>query len=185
MDKSCIIAIFLWSRRFSPYNRNRRTNRGAPRKFQKSFENGSALPTVFLLLVRGCFGRCENHRPFTTKVHRHIKPAFGCKRHYAAEAGLLLPRQVCHQHHTTGCGLPQERKANIATIQPAAANTAILYRRIGSTTYKVRVHFSDTAQETMNDKILHLIQHEAVTNAADCGTMNIPQMTQPLEGSSL
>ena len=44
MDKFCIIAIFLWSRRFSPYNRNRRTNRGAPRKFQKSFENGSALP---------------------------------------------------------------------------------------------------------------------------------------------
>ena len=37
----------------------------------------------------------------------------------------------------------------------------------------------------MNDKILHLIQHEAVTNAADCGTMGIPQMTQPLEGSSL
>ena len=84
-----------------------------------------------------------------------------------------------------GCGLPQERKANIATIQPAEANTAILYRRIGSTTYKLRVHFSDTAQETMNDKILHLIQHEAVTNTADCGTMNIPQMTQPLEGSSL
>ena len=42
--------------------------------------------------------------------------------------------------------------------------------------------FSDTARETMNDKILHLIQNEAVTNADDCGTMNIPQMTQPLEG---
>ena len=90
-----------------------------------------------------------------------------------------------HQHHTMGCGLPQERKANIATIQPAEAKTATIYRRIGSTTYKLRVHFSDTAQETMNDKILHLIQHEAVTNTADCGTMNIPQMTQPLEGSSL
>ena len=89
-----------------------------------------------------------------------------------------------HQHHTTGCDLPQERKANITTIQPAGAKTATIYRRIGSTTYKVRVHFSETAQETMNDKILHLIQHEAVTNAADCGTMNIPQMTQPLEGSS-
>ena len=99
-------------------------------------------------------------------------------------AGFLSAWNI-HHHHTTGCGLPQERKANIATIQPAEANTAILYRRIGSTTYKVRVHFSDTAQETMNDKILHLIQHEAVTNAADCGTMNIPQMTQPLEGSSL
>ncbi|WP_330391958.1 transposon-encoded TnpW family protein [Enterocloster clostridioformis] len=90
-----------------------------------------------------------------------------------------------HQHHTAGCDLPQERKANIATIQPAEAKTATIYRRIGSTTYKVRVHFSDTAQETINDKILHLIQHEAVTNTADCGTMSIPQMTQPLEGSSL
>ena len=97
MDKSCIIAIFLWSRRFSPYNRNRRTNRGAPRKFQKSFENGSALPPVFLLLVRGCFGRCENHRPFTTKLHRHIKPAFGCKRHYATEGWL----SVCLEHPPT------------------------------------------------------------------------------------
>ncbi|MDE6590355.1 MAG: transposon-encoded TnpW family protein [Oscillospiraceae bacterium] len=73
----------------------------------------------------------------------------------------------------------------IAIIQPAEAKTATIYRRIGSTTYKVRVHFSDTAKETINDKILHLIQHEAVTNAADCGTMGLPQMTQPLEGSSL
>jgi len=60
----------------------------------------------------------------------------------------------------------------------------MIYRRIGSTTYKVRVHFSDSTQESINDKILHLIQHEAVTNAADCGIMNTPQMTQPLEGSS-
>ncbi len=84
-----------------------------------------------------------------------------------------------------GCDLPQERKANIVTIQPAEAKTATIYRRIGSTTYKVRVHFSDTAQETINDKILHLIRHEAVTNAAGCGIMDTPQMTQPLEGSSL
>ena len=80
---------------------------------------------------------------------------------------------------------PQERKVTISTIQKTSENTVVMYRRIGSTTYKLRVHFSDTAQETMNDKILHLIQHEAVTNTADCGTMNIPQMTQPLEGSSL
>ncbi|MCI8346264.1 MAG: hypothetical protein HFJ42_10120 [Clostridia bacterium] len=73
----------------------------------------------------------------------------------------------------------------MATIQPAEAKTATIYRHIGSTTYKVRVYFSDTAQETINDKILHLIRHEAVTNAADCGTIITPQMTQPLEGSSL
>ena len=75
-------------------------------------------------------------------------------------------------------------RQNIATIQPAAANTAILYRCIGSTTYKVCVHFSDTAQETMNDKILHLIWRGAVTNGVDCGIMRIPQTSQPLEGSS-
>lgn len=89
-----------------------------------------------------------------------------------------------HQHHTTGCDLPQERKANIATIQSAEAKTATIYRRIGSTTYKVRVHFSETAEETMNDKILHLIQRGAVTNGVDCGTIEIPQTSQPLEGSS-
>ena len=83
-----------------------------------------------------------------------------------------------------GCDLPQERKANIVTIQPAGAKTATIYRRIGSTTYKLKVHFSDTAKETMNDKILHLIQHEAVTNSDGCGKIDIPQMTQPLERSS-
>ena len=73
----------------------------------------------------------------------------------------------------------------IAIIQPAEAKPSIIYRRIGSTTYKVRVHFSETTQETMNDKILHLIQCEAVTNGADCGIMGVPQTSQPLEGSSL
>ena len=73
----------------------------------------------------------------------------------------------------------------IAIIQPAEAKTATIYRRIGSTTYKVQVHFSDSTQESINDKILHLIQHEAVTNAAGCGIISTPQMTQPLEGSSL
>ena len=90
-----------------------------------------------------------------------------------------------YRHYTMGCDLSQERKANIITIQPTETKSATIYRRIGSTTYKVRVHFSDTTQETLNDKILHLIQHEAVTNAADCGIIDLPQMTQPLERSSL
>ncbi|MDE6590147.1 MAG: transposon-encoded TnpW family protein [Oscillospiraceae bacterium] len=54
-----------------------------------------------------------------------------------------------------GCVPPQERKANITTFQPAEAKTATIYRRIGSTTYKVRVHFSDSTQESINNKILH------------------------------
>lgn len=33
-------------------------------------------------------------------------------------------------------------------------------RRIGTKTYEVRVHFSKTSKETMQDKILRLIQNE-------------------------
>ena len=41
-------------------------------------------------------------------------------------------------------------------------NAAVIYRRIGNTTYKVRVHFSDTGRETMEDKIIRLIREEAL-----------------------
>ena len=40
---------------------------------------------------------------------------------------------------------------------------AVLHRRIGSTTYRVRVHFSDTSRETVNDKILRLAKREVET----------------------
>jgi len=36
-----------------------------------------------------------------------------------------------------------------------------LTKRIGQTTYKVSVHFSETSKETMSDKIVRLIQSEA------------------------
>ena len=35
-------------------------------------------------------------------------------------------------------------------------------KRIGSTTYKVSVHFSRTSRETMDDKLIHLIERDAV-----------------------
>ena len=35
-----------------------------------------------------------------------------------------------------------------------------LTRHIGKTTYKVRVHLSETASETMEDKILRLIRND-------------------------
>ncbi|MDO4568683.1 MAG: transposon-encoded TnpW family protein, partial [Clostridia bacterium] len=34
-------------------------------------------------------------------------------------------------------------------------------RRIGSTTYRVKVIFNDTAKETMEEKIIRLIRFEA------------------------
>ena len=39
-----------------------------------------------------------------------------------------------------------------------------IIRRIGGTTYKVRVAFSETAAETMEDKILRIVRNDMVTN---------------------
>lgn len=38
-------------------------------------------------------------------------------------------------------------------------------KRIGSTNYRVSVHFSKTSRETMNDKILRLIKNDTSEKA--------------------
>ena len=45
------------------------------------------------------------------------------------------------------------------------------------------MHFSDTAQENIYNKILRSIHRKAVTNGADCDKMDMPQTSQPLERS--
>lgn len=52
-------------------------------------------------------------------------------------------------------------------------------RRIGSTTYKVRVAFSPDASETMEDKILRMIRNEGSANSSECGIMDTPQVSRP------
>ena len=48
---------------------------------------------------------------------------------------------------------------NTAAVETAPQN---FYRKtIGKTTYLVRVHFSDTATETMEDKIKRMLREEA------------------------
>ena len=39
--------------------------------------------------------------------------------------------------------------------------SGVFTKRIGTTTYRVSVHFSKTSRETVNDKILRLIKNEA------------------------
>ena len=51
-------------------------------------------------------------------------------------------------------------------------------RRIGGTTYKVRVAFSETAVETMEEKILRMIRNEGVTNVGTYDIMEAPQMSR-------
>lgn len=45
--------------------------------------------------------------------------------------------------------------------QVEQARPVTMLKRIGSTNYRVRVHFSGTSRETINDKILRLARNEA------------------------
>ena len=60
----------------------------------------------------------------------------------------------------------------------------MINRRIGSTIYRVRVYGSETATETMEDKILRLIQNEAVNPCGSCDIMESPQMSRQSERSA-
>ena len=50
----------------------------------------------------------------------------------------------------------------IANTTPARSPEDIpaLVKKIGKTTYKVRVHFSDTSNETLKDKIMRMLKNE-------------------------
>ena len=59
-----------------------------------------------------------------------------------------------------------------------------IIRRIGGTTYKVRVVFNESGGETMEEKILRMIRNEGVTNDGTCGIMEAPQMSRQSERSA-
>lgn len=51
-------------------------------------------------------------------------------------------------------------------------------RRIGSTTYKVKVVFGESG-ETMEEKILRMIQNEGGAEGSGCGIIDVPQVSRP------
>ncbi len=57
-------------------------------------------------------------------------------------------------------------------------------RRIGGTTYKVKVVYNDTGYETMEDKILRIVRNEVIEKDEKCGIMEIPQMSRQSERSA-
>ena len=63
-------------------------------------------------------------------------------------------------------------------------NPAYMTRRIGATTYKVRVLFNENSHETMEDKILRIVLNEMVTNDGTCDIMETPQMSRQSERSA-
>ena len=60
----------------------------------------------------------------------------------------------------------------------------IFIRHIGHTTYKVRIHLSENAKETMEEKILRLSRNDGVTNGTECGILKSPQMSRQSERSA-
>ena len=63
-------------------------------------------------------------------------------------------------------------------------NFSYMTRRIGATTYKVRVVFNDTGTETMEDKILRIIRNELLEKSEKCGIVEAPQMSRQSERSA-
>ena len=56
----------------------------------------------------------------------------------------------------------ETRTMQTADTAPARApeNTPAMVKKIGKTTYKVHVHFSQTSTETMSDKIKRMLKNE-------------------------
>ena len=51
-------------------------------------------------------------------------------------------------------------------------------RRIGTTTYRVKIHFTDIGKENMEDKILRLISNHPLASGSFCDIIDIPQMSR-------
>ena len=48
----------------------------------------------------------------------------------------------------------------ITTVPPVGNEQPALVKKIGKTTYRVRIHFSTTSKETMSDKIKRMLKNE-------------------------
>ena len=59
-----------------------------------------------------------------------------------------------------------------------------IIRRIGGTTYKVKVVFNESSYETMEDKILRIVRNNMVTSDGTYGIMETPQMSRQSERSA-
>ena len=60
----------------------------------------------------------------------------------------------------------------------------VLKRRIGSTTYRVRLHFNPESRETLDDKVLRLLKNDLNLSPSH-GRMDLSQTGRLPERSSL
>ena len=57
-------------------------------------------------------------------------------------------------------------------------SNTILTKRIGTTTYKVNVHFNQNATETMEEKFMRVISNYQLANGEKCGIIDVSQMSR-------
>ena len=55
---------------------------------------------------------------------------------------------------------PDTAAHNPIPLTEKEAAAAALVKKIGNTTFDIRVHFSETSKETFTDKVLRLIQND-------------------------
>ena len=60
----------------------------------------------------------------------------------------------------------------------------VLQRRIGSTTYRVRLHFNPESRETLDDKVLRLLKNDLNLSPSHA-KIDLSQTSRLPEGSSL
>ena len=59
-----------------------------------------------------------------------------------------------------------------------------IIRRIGGTTYKVRVVFNESGGATLEDKIFRIVRNDMVKSPGTNGIMETPQMSRQSERSA-
>ena len=69
-------------------------------------------------------------------------------------------------------------------VKSESNNYSYMTRRIGATTYKVKVVFNESGTETMEDKILRIVRNEVHTNGEKCDIIGSPQMSRQSERSA-
>ncbi|MCI9086874.1 MAG: hypothetical protein HFE51_10750 [Clostridia bacterium] len=57
-------------------------------------------------------------------------------------------------------------------------NCIFMTKRIGTTTYKVKIYPSKNSAETMEDKILRIITNHPLASGKNCDIINISQMSR-------
>ena len=81
--------------------------------------------------------------------------------------------------------MAEAAKMNNDVVKTSPVPAGFFYRRIGGTLFKVRVYTGSGYADTLDEKISRLIRNEVMTGGGNCGIMNLPQMSQPPERSSI